>query len=716
MNNSKLLSKLEKAKNRVKDKGDFVGASPKGYREDIYAFIDEYCEEKRPSKSDNEIAETILRIGKSFYDYSKEGMMSPWFIDDKKYDKLRSRWVDKHGFIEPVAYLPKGVEKIEVNHELLTNNMNKVFRINDSDDLVEGVGKEGNRTIEDWFSNVWKTLSLDKDDEIKITMTPKIDGVSVNSKVKAGKLKSPATRGDYSKAPYLKALEGMAVSNPFDEDGVAQYEAFTTNAGRVALSKLKGDKNFYKTNRSAASGFINTCAAMNEEQFIKDGLEHVSFYPILYIDKSEELTYSDIIDDIDKLGINVPSDMLALEVVKGNKKELLEAVTAYFKDLMEKRDDLSYSVDGIVITVVKDSLREKLGRDGHTNNYQISLKPNPSNTLVTITSIYLSSGDKGRRTPMVDFKPVVVDGREFSSAKFASKTQFNEMGVSIGDKVKLIIAGDVIPAISAEGLELSGSYPVTDFEICPSCYESLKKSGNYTCENTKCLDNIKGKISNFLEVLELKGYGENFAAALVDSTLSATTLLHRRFDPNAATIKEIEGRGFKSALDSIQADIEKAMKNIEPHQLIDALGISNISAERAKLILSKISFDKILKLDLDYKTLLSIPGIGNKLADSIGPAFVEVWEDLKYYAAMMSEENKNKDYSEDKTRIRCTGFEADKELKDIIKDLGWDIVDGSKFNILIRLNDSINTGSYKKAVEKGIKVYTKDEFLKEFKK
>ena len=172
----------------------------------------------------------LLSIGKSFYEYDDKDRE---ILSNDTYDGLLSTYLAS-GMKEPVGIVPKGskkLSKVAIKYPLLHNNMDKCYAVHEGDHIPDGVKESG--TVEKFLTRVYKTLDLTPSTKLKLEISPKIDGVSVNGTIKGDLLVNPQTRGDEDESIAVTGMNGMPVTNGFEADSEfgIQYEAFVTGRG-----------------------------------------------------------------------------------------------------------------------------------------------------------------------------------------------------------------------------------------------------------------------------------------------------------------------------------------------------------------------------------------------------------------------------------------------------------------------------------------------------
>jgi DNA ligase (NAD+) len=709
VNYEKLEKVLEKGKDIIKE--EKFGELIKGFQKDLlFKFIEDFTQEEKSSKKDMEYAEKILRIAKGYYTYANQGDtdFTIIFIKDVLYDALLASFKRKGG-VEPFPYLPDSLKRVEPADDTLVNfNMSRTHRIYDEDEIPNGVSEQS--SVESIMKEIYKAADLKKGDEVEILLAPKIDGAALSTSINKGKFELPTQKGQKEgKAVLVKGLKGFRIPNPEYNKCNVQYEVFMSNEQRKTLAK-EFDTD-YKNNRNTVAGLITKLANSDDDEANKAILNNIYFYPIIATDTDDDDNWKKMMKKIDSMGI-IPKNMIERKIIKGDRATLIEEIKKYYDVLSDMREDLDFSIDGVVITFIDKSIRKELGRKDGANQYQFALKFAPASSRVKVESIYLSSGKLGDRTPMVKFSPVEIDGRVFKEAAFNTLADFRKFQVSIGDEILLVIAGDVIPKITMDDTCKRASYrnPLTDFHICPACSVTLTKTDNkYRCDNIHCRDNITGRFAHFFEKIGIE-YGESTARDIYGITKSP--YISDILKITEAQLKEI---GYKSKATKFIKDFQDALSKINEYELLGYVGIGGLQKKTAKKIIEQMSLKDLLDMPRNTREmkLELIDGFGAASAMRYSKGIDHVEKDLRELMKHISKEKPN--FTNMKV-VGFTGLTPDDKLTNLIKALGWDTTDGQKFDYLITASKNREGKKMDKANEKQIPIYTREEFMKEFAK
>jgi DNA ligase (NAD+) len=301
-------------------------------------------------------------------------------------------------------------------------------------------------------------------------------------------------------------------------------------------------------------------------------------------------------------------------------KDVAEVVK-YWKHWEDRREDLPYDIDGVVVKV--DSIRQQeiLGNIAKSPRWATAFKFSARQAETKLKNIILQVGRTGAITPVADLEPVFLSGTTVSRATLHNTDYIRELDIRIGDTVVLEKGGDVIPKVSGVVLPKrpKDAAPYVIQAKCPVCKSKLFRpegEANYYCENFQCLAQIKGRIEHFAHrgSMDIEGLGEAVVDQLVEkafiSDISDLYSLHKHSDE----LVKLERWGEKSVqnlLDAIEKSKEKPF-----HRVLYALGIRHIGAGVAQLIAEH--YHSITELqNASFEDLRSIYEVGPKIAESI---------------------------------------------------------------------------------------------------
>lgn len=261
----------------------------------------------------------------------------------------------------------------------------------------------------------------------------------------------------------------------------------------------------------------------------------------------------------------------------------LEQVLDFHRDLEERRDQIAFEMDGVVIKLDRLDQREQLGSRARTPRWACAFKFAPREEVTVLEGIDIQVGRTGRLTPRARLAPVTLGGTTVRHATLHNAAYMERLGLGIGDQVLVRRAGDVIPQI-LQVVHAAGDrqrVPYVWPDACPSCGVSVTQRGEHRyCVNLDCPAQLERRIQHLASraALRIEGLGEKavaqfLAAGLLDHLADVFDL------PNRA-VAELEGWGETSA-HALAREVEAARHAAFPRFLF-ALGIEQIGAEAAQ--------------------------------------------------------------------------------------------------------------------------------------
>ncbi len=304
----------------------------------------------------------------------------------------------------------------------------------------------------------------------------------------------------------------------------------------------------------------------------------------------------------------------------------------YYRELAEKRTDLPYEIDGMVIKVDDIALQNRLGAVSRSPRWAIACKFPPTQTTTHIEDIIIQVGRTGVLTPVAKMRPVQVGGVTVSSATLHNEDEILKKDIRIGDTVIVQRAGDVIPEVVKiiEAKRTGRERPFIMPGICPVCGSKVVKIhrdkaklknmivregvGHYCIGGLSCSAQRKGTIFHFASrnAMDIEGLGIQLVNQLVDRELIETPA--DLYTLEAPTIARLEGMGALSASNLLTA-LEKS-KNTTLARFLYALGIPGVGEATSK-DLSRFFGSLHRIMAGERKTMCFIPGVGSEIANSI---------------------------------------------------------------------------------------------------
>lgn len=411
---------------------------------------------------------------------------------------------------------------------------------------------------------------------------------------------------------------------------------------------------------------------------------------------------------------------LGFKTVEQNRYcQNLDKVEA-FKNEMEKiREKLPFQIDGIVVQINDNSIKEKLGVVGKAPRGMIAYKFAPEETTTIVEDIGINVGRTGVLTPVAFLKPVLIAGSTISRATLHNEDEIRKKDIRIGDTVIVHKAGDVIPEVERVLKELRPKN-AREFkfpETCPQCggvVERAEGKAAYRCLNKKCFTIQRRTLEHFVSraAFDMPGLGPKIINKFIEEGLikDAADL----FNLKVGDIEPLERFAEKSA-QNIVSTIRSHQK-ISLARFVYALGIPNVGEETAYDLAEKFnSIDSIEKATLEE--IDSIRDIGGIVAKSIYDWFADK-ENQKFvdrllkFVELESPLSKSNKFS-GRTFVFTGGLEnlSREEAKEKIRNLGGDVSESVSKDTSYVVVGSEPGEKYVQAKELNVKIINEKDFL-----
>ncbi|WP_409273262.1 NAD-dependent DNA ligase LigA [Neobacillus sp. SCS-31] len=445
----------------------------------------------------------------------------------------------------------------------------------------------------------------------------KIDGLAVALTYEEGRFVLGSTRGDGTTGEDITANLRTIKSIPLRLRESASLEvrgeAFMPRKSFEKLNKLKEERGEepFANPRNAAAGSLrqldtSIAASRNLDIFL---------YGISDAQDLEIGSHSEALDYLDRLGFKTNKER--------RKCASIEDVIDYIDGWVEKRANLDYDIDGIVIKVDSLETQEQLGTTAKSPRWAVAYKFPAEEVVTTLLDIELSVGRTGVVTPTAILEPVRVAGTTVQRASLHNEDLIREKDLKIGDKVVVKKAGDIIPEVVNVLLEQRTGNE-TDFHMpthCPECESDLVRlEGEVAlrCLNPKCPAQIREGLIHFVSrnAMNIDGLGEKviaqlFAHKLVEDVADLYKL-------TAEELLALERMGEKSVANLLQA-IDRSKEN-SLERLLFGLGIRHVGEKAARTLAQEFeTMDRLASAT--ESDLMSINEVGEKMASSIAAFF-----------------------------------------------------------------------------------------------
>ena len=297
-----------------------------------------------------------------------------------------------------------------------------------------------------------------------------------------------------------------------------------------------------------------------------------------------------------------------------------EEVVAQCLDWHDRRGNLTFEIDGVVVKVDDHELQRRLGAVGRDPRWAIAWKFPPTTKVTTLKGIFWNVGKFGDLHPFAALEPVHVGGVTVKLATLHNEEDLHRKDLRVGDEVIVLRAGDVIPQVVSPAPHAvenpDRADPPRPPERCPSCdTPTVKDEGVFTkCPNRDCPARRWQLMKHFVSqgAMDIEGLGELQVQALMDAGLVRTPADYYRL--TAEQLMELERWGEVSARNTIAA-IEQS-KEVPFGRLLFGIGIEGVGFVTGRNLAQRFrTIDALLAADADQ--IAETPGIGPKVATLI---------------------------------------------------------------------------------------------------
>ncbi len=447
----------------------------------------------------------------------------------------------------------------------------------------------------------------------------KIDGLSGSFHYDDGNLTLGVTRGDGQVGEDIthnvKTIKSLPLVLKKDLSIEVRGEIYMSKETLAKLNKQREKNNepLLQNCRNAAAGSIRQLDSKVAAQRNLDTW-------IYHLPNPEDYgikTQYESLNFMQSLGFKVnPLNRLVKDI---------DGILAFIKEAKEKRRELPYDIDGVVIKVNDLQMQKELGFTAKYPRWAIAYKFPAKEVLTKLKNIIFTVGRTGQITPNAVLEPVILSGSTIRRATLHNEDYVIKKGLKIGDIVSIRKAGDVIPEVVEAKIERRTGKEI-EFKMiknCPMCHEPLvKKEGNvdYFCLNPLCPKRNIEALIHFVsrDAMNIEGLGDEIVEELYNLGFIKNIPDLYHLEAKKEQILEFDGYGEKKLKNII--DNIKNSKNNSLERLIFGLGINGIGSKTAKLLAANFeTLDNLRKASLE--DLEQIKDIGHTLAVNITSFF-----------------------------------------------------------------------------------------------
>ncbi|MXX12629.1 MAG: NAD-dependent DNA ligase LigA [Gemmatimonadetes bacterium] len=569
----------------------------------------------------NRIAQLVEQLNEHNYRYA---VLNDPAISDREYDALMDELSDleaRHpNLIQPDSPTQRVTSDLTrefptVQHDIPMLSLDNTYSEDELRDFEDRIRREL------------------PDEDLQYVAELKIDGVALSLIYENGLLTRGVTRGNGTQGeditPNVKTIksipirlktcaESMSSNDSIGEGLFSNPVPYCEIRGEVYLDhntfdainvlREKNEENPFANPRNATSGSLK----LQDAQQVAE--RRLSFFAYSFRSPAIQLpTHGENLSYLERLGLPVNANRALCDNI--------DDIIAQAREWQEKRPDLPYDIDGIVIKVNSNAQQNKLGTTSKSPRWAISYKYSAEQAETVLKRITLQVGRTGVITPVANLKPVQLAGTTVSRATLHNAEELERKDIREGDTVILEKGGDVIPkvvrVVTAKRAKdaIAFKFPTN----CPVCNTDLTEDEDETevairCKNPQCPAQLKGNIRHFASrtAMDIEGLGIALVEQLVDNELvrDIGDLYNLKLE-QLAGLERMAEKSAQNVLNALEASKQQPF-----HRVLFALGIRHIGATVARVLSD--NFHNIDRLrDTPPEEIEAVHEIGAAIAESI---------------------------------------------------------------------------------------------------
>ena len=528
-------------------------------------------------------------------------------ISDKEYDKLLKELVDLEKKYPELANANSPTQRVggapidgfvTLKHRLPMLSIDNTYSPSE---------------LKEFDKKVCKGLGNDKPSYM---VELKIDGVAISLIYENGILTAGVTRGDGEKGDdvtqNLKTVGGVPLKlntkkPPALLEVRGEVYMARANFARLNEQRVKEGLDKFANPRNSTAGSLKLldpklCAARKLSLFA---------YAIGAMEGIQVKSQTETLKLLHDFGFPVNPNATQLDSI--------EEVVAHCESWNDKRHDLPYDTDGMVIKVNDLAQREKLGITTKSPRWVVAYKFAAEQALTRLLKIELQIGRQGTLTPVAHLDPVQLAGTTVARASLHNDDNLKTKDIRVGDMVVVEKAGEIIPYIvrSEPTLRTGKEKPFVFPKVCPVCGADVVKDAKgafYRCTGTDCVAQLKRRVRSYAarSAMDIENLGEEIVEQLVDTGLVKTLADIYKLGLNQlANLERMGEQSSRNLLDGIAASKSRGLA-----RLLTGLGLKHVGENVADVLARKFISMKAFA-QANEEELAAIEGIGPERAASI---------------------------------------------------------------------------------------------------
>ncbi len=552
----------------------------------------------------------------------------------------------------------------------------------------------------------------------------KFDGLSMSMTYQDGKLVRAVTRGNgvegdevTTNVRTIHSVPNKLSHGDYPELFEIRGEVFMHQKAfdRLNSERIENGEVPYANPRNFASG---TMKLQDSGEVAKRPLD--CFLYFLYTEKQLFKTHWESLQAVKSWGFHVS---------EYNKLcSSMDEVLKFIAHWEERRFDLSFDIDGIVIKVNSYAQQEELGFTAKVPRWAISYKYKAEQVETVLNSVVYNVGRTGAVTPVANLKPVLLAGTTVKRATLHNANEILRLDLHEGDSVYVEKGGEIIPKIISVNTakRKPDALPIAYVTACPACGTTLERQEGeaaFYCPNDEyCPPQIVSKMQHFVgrKAMNIDGLGDETIETLYQRNLlrhiSDIYDLYLHYD-DLTCMDRFGEKSIRNMLDGIEKS-----KQMPFEKVLFGMGIRYIGETVAKKLVAHFkTIERIMAASLEELT--AADEIGDRIAESLveyfgGEQHRDEIKKLQSRGLQFASEEKEvvlqSETLSGKTFIISGTFERSRdELTSIIEQNGGKILSSisAKLNYLVA-GDNMGPAKLEKATKLNIPIISDEDLMK----
>ena len=466
---------------------------------------------------------------------------------------------------------------------------------------------------------VRRAKNLVPDADLEFVIELKVDGLAVSLQYEKGHFVRGATRGDGEVGEdithNLRTVQSIPLTlrKPYTLE--VRGEVYMPRSSFLKLNEERESQNqpLFANPRNAAAGSLRQ---LDPKVAASRNLDMVT-YGLGYSPELDPPTHYEALTSLKELGLRINPHITVLRE--------LEDVVTYCESWREKRYELPFDIDGLVIKINDLALQQRLGTTAKSPRWAIAYKFPAEQAQTLVRAITVQVGRIGTLTPIAELEPVKLAGTVVKRASLHNEDILREKDVRIGDYAIIQKAGDVIPEVVevVKSKRTGNEVPFVMPEACPACGSEVSRLPGEValrCFNPACPAQVLERIIHFTSrgAMDIEGMGPTAVQQFLEAGLISDVADIYSLPEKKEALLGLERKAQKS-VENLLGAIEKS-KTQPLWRLLYGLGIRFVGDRTARLLAANFGSLDSLR-DASREELEAVAEVGPKIAESVTEFF-----------------------------------------------------------------------------------------------